>query len=314
MKLFINNKKGFQAGVLVAVILVIISAAVLFGVFQRYGKILGSAEDKSCSFSLMLSSMTKIGGKVTIPPECEHKIHTITGENISANTQRARQTVASQQELGGRTSEYLSYYGAGHSDEWYINEFMAKELRKCWDMAGAGTYDLFDEWWSFFDCSKPGQAAHSCDGPESAWEKLNTSYTNKGKLPTFCILCSSVRFGVGVDKKEINSLIPWIENNPVPKTKTSYAEYLTANSFIGNTGQNYQEYDTNEPQAVIYVKVQKTGLSQLLTNLGRWTNYIASIGDVDEEEEEKLENQKYIQYTGIVDYNDLYDTCSYLIG
>lgn len=319
MKSF-NSKKGMQANVLVAVILVLISAAILFPVVMNIGSIVTKSADKACSFSLLMSSLTKVAGNVLISPECKHKTYVISDENLTANEPRVEKIFDNPKNFEARDTDYNNQFaliggGSNEADkknqatfnEWYLDEFMAEELRKCWEMTGRGSYNLFGEWMSFLDCSK-GENTASKDCKDNGFFSTvyNSLIINQEKVPTFCILCSTVNFDnipkeIG-ESGEINSLGMWTANNPIPRTKTSYTEYLIYNTHEGNSGQYFADFNIDTPQAIVYFNKQRSTFANSI----KLINDKISLVDSDEEQ--------MIQYVGIINYKDIYKECSYLIG
>lgn len=318
----INNKGGINWQALGAVLLVLIGAGVLFPTVLNIGGTLNKAEDKSCAFSLLMSSTTKVMGKELISPECEHKTYVIGKEIIEKSKQASMARQETSAELINKVapgSDYIKKFGGGSdSEEWYLDEFMANELKKCWDNAGRGNYDLFDDWMSMLDCSTSSDTISKPCTNQNFMTTIWQSMKNSEKVPTFCILCSAVHFEKDIPQianKDIDSLDDWLVNNPIPRTKTAYSDYLSKNTNVPDMRVLYSSYTTKESQAVVYIKKIKDSIfigmiSSVPKTIANPTSYISGalgLGSAEIKED-------YVQYVDVLNYKDLENTCTMMIG
>lgn len=308
MKIFKKNK-GMIWSVLISVIIVVIGTLVLFNILFDVNSLLKSTGDKACAVNLFISRTTKI-----IDPSCQHKTYTIGKDNITdfMKTNNLKDSTNYFKELNEEYDEYKLTASGERQPEWYLNEFMAKQLKNCWDTAGRGENPLFDKWWSWLDCSKPGDTTTKECTEEGAIAKLSASVKNSDKIPTFCLLCSSIHFKKdlpkAINQTDINTLAEWLAANPISRSKTPYSLYLSAKTNVQNLKPNFQTYTTKESQAIVYMQKEKTGTGTISDAFKNKFNSAFGVTPSD------LDKIDYVHYVDIVNYDELYNECTYLIG
>lgn len=338
------NKKGQVSSTLVLMIASLIGLVILLGVTGTFGKVFKSVTDKSdCQMQFLISSITKTGGVQAVDPDCEpHKI-TITQNNLTDERKinRVKKDLMDygiKQNGNDVAQEYVSYFENDETrQEWILNEYIAKEMKYCWDVTGQGKLDLFSDW-SIFQC---GKDKHPC-----TYNEIKSIYTDNKLLeliasgagvyvggifggvimgssaplllnammgdlhlaerpPTFCVLCSRIKFS-DMPARNVNSMSMWLANNPVSNagtgSKIPYSAYLQNDNFKGIFAKGAYQYSTDKNLAVLY---QRINVFEVQTWADKISEFITfSDGEVP----------KDIQVVNLVPYEDLKNQCTFLVG
>jgi hypothetical protein len=324
-----KSKKGeISTESLVVLGILVLTMFVLFSIAADNLQLFKTKKDKLCTVTLMLGSISKVGGKPLISPECEHKNIDISKEVLESPEEMSalRESQNSFNKIktsitGNKEFEtYKSQYVVNeilNPKKSIVSNIMTRELKNCWDRVGQGTYNLFNDWEEFIsDCSGEGEAAAKCPSDVSFLKEIYISSKSMNKVPAFCFLCSRITFS-DEELKNINiqNFDTWLAFSQVPKEKYSYLQYLTTNTYQYNQGQSYlgknkEGYQLDEPLAIVYVKERRyiawEKAKSILATIG--------VGANDEFKDDKGEPTDSRQYTAIFNYKDLPDYCSYLIG
>lgn len=345
------RKKAQVSSTLVIMVAGAIGLLVLLIVTGAFGSMFKSLTGKNeCQMQFLISSFTKTGGVQTVDPECEPHMLTITKEDLEKNSARAEKSVSTYlAKFSTKPQTVLDYEKqfTGNTDEWVLDETIAKEMKYCWDIAGRGKLDLFSNWAGMMECQKQG----SNEWAPCTSEEIEQAYSNKvngvvalavgavttvrfksqvagaattigtpllldvltgdkrlGTPPTFCVLCSRIKFGEGVNNKGyITSLGTWLANNPVTDagtySKVSYAVYLKNDEFKGiSASDKSYNYDTSSAYGVVYARINIFETEDLLTSA-----QATITGD-------KSNIPKSIQMIKLVPYSQMRDTCTFLVG
>ena len=325
-----RKKKG-QAAISTLVVMVasLIGLVVLLSITGLYGNIFKKISNKSgCELEFFVSSVTKQGGKEIIEPNCEpHKI-TIHPDNLTSGKKRGEKVIAGLQKKLDYENTFFNQYSSrfeGNMEEWAIDEIIAKEMKYCWDITGRGQLDLFDQWWGLFKCTKDDDKSIPCSEDnyhewlstknflEETKNVLNNGWPsnwNFNKPPTFCVLCSRIKFDEYINKQKIDSLGMWMANNPVSAkgygSNIPYAAYIQNDAFKGIWALNHHySYDSEQAYAVIYARINVLKANEYM----KWVvnSDIASIVDFGAPPET-------IQALKLVPYKEIKDHCTYLVG
>ena len=318
----LHGKKGVTWTALVAVVLVVIAAAVILPMGFRLYSQTQKAEDKACAFSLLMSSSAKLLGRELISPECQHRTY-VLGEKIFTDD-KTLSTDRKNSVNKARDYEPNSYYVTHFSDEtikenildleWGLDEFMAQRLKDCWVTVGEGSYDIFDEWISLLDCGDNG-VYRECDTTKDAGfltlaSNVWDSVKNRDNVISYCLLCSAIHFEEELQNKvnyNIISLDDWLELNPVPNTNIGYNAFLMKNTNAPEIKKVYSDYTIQESQAVIYKKIKVD--SKLVEYSDDSYDILKTVFNLN-----NPTSVDYVHYVEVVNYQELEDECSFLIG
>lgn len=318
------KKKGQVVNTLVIMLLSLVGLMVLLGVTFGFKDIFTKITDKNeCQIEFLISSFTKSAGRQIVEPECEpHKI-TITNKELEKQTQKVQENIIHYYETqkGNNIAEQYATYFKVNPEEWAMNEIIAKEMKYCWDLTGRGKLDLFDQWWSLLGCYRDKAKTQPCvkndferDWSLESWKNaaendfyfVNPMNWNVEKPPTFCVLCSRIKFD-DVGDKEISSMGSWLANNPVgtvgEEKKISYAAYLQNDAFKGIWANiDSYTYKTDQAYAVLYARI----------NVLKVEDWMHTVKEITFDSDEKAPES--VQVIKLVPYNSISQECTYLVG
>lgn len=264
MRLF-NNKKGYEMWMIVTAIssltLLVVLLIVYSGVFK-------GDTDSVCKLSALANAKVRIPG-VSVESykiDCDMDTIIITMQDLKKGSKQAERKIKEFNKKFKDEYEYdLNPENPRDQQKWVMNKIIANELKRWWHNLGSGSLNgLFGNWWAPFGCSNPAEATEE-EGECSGFQKLKfwnwgTEYDNP---PKYCVIGTRIKFDQKVQDEfgEDYSLFNWLRFNPIPYTDESYYEYLLDDSVSGINEQGLfsqsYSYDTSEPYAVVFVKINK---------------------------------------------------------
>ena len=256
----LKNKKGVIApGMMV---MAIASLTLLIVLLIVYSGFFEGDINSICKLSALANSKARIpGAGESIKLECEMDILTITMQDLEKGMEQAERKII---DFNKKFDPDYTLNPENKIDqkEWVLNKIMANELRRWWSNMGAGNLNLFSNWWWFFGCG--GENKIDCED-EGMLNKLKVWNWKTYGPPTFCVIGTRIKFDQDIKnefKSEITSLNEWLYNNPIPYTDKSYYEYLSEEAHEGYDlfRQNYYDYNTNEPMAVVFININQNML------------------------------------------------------
>lgn len=322
---------------LLGLIAITIGVIILLAISGKLYDVISSITGKSeCEIKFLLAAPTKKGGVQFVEPNCAPHFVTIDENYINANKARAEKTIddyVTKMDNGGKYTDlpeytvYKNYFSKSKSDqsvlnEWVVDEAVAKEMKYCWDITGRGKLDLFDEWYLFINCKKE-DGVTPCTSKSDAnlmtqkrWEDAVVNVANMAvpwrwgieRPPTFCVLCSRMKFAPEVresfSNKNINNFNSWLDNNPASESgsfsKVPYSTYLQSEEYRGIFLPAYN-YSVNEPYAVVYARVNVNYLNKWINTVGAYTGIVGK-------------EPEFVQIIKLVPYNNLRDECTALVS
>lgn len=321
----IKKKAEASTAVLVGVIGAVLGLIVLLSITMTQIGFLKNTDDQKCTSSLMLHAISKTYGKPWLEPECQHKKVTITNEDIGEKSPYKKKFTEAENSFESLSfpdpdlkNEYVRlYHGDNNRQNWILGYIFAEQLRKCWGKVGEGNFDLFNDLETFIeDCAKDhddGKDIVSCD-KKSSWDTIWLSFNNLKKVPAFCVLCSRIK-NEDIPIDSLDRLDLFLAYNRMQKEKYNYLQFLITNTFENNQGQKYlgpegDGIDLSKPQAIVYVKERRfKGIETSKKILDKLP--FTQTSNIKNERGEEVD---YLQYTTIVPYEDLADTCTYVVG
>lgn len=248
-----KNKKGILAGTFVTVI----ALAIIFVVMLRfYGAILAIikavGEDYfACLLRKVISAYTKVPGLgiTTWSAFCKPAVKTIImlGEG--------EKTIPIDVTLTKRELKNLEEWYARENFEgdWYLeyrsNQAIAGEMKRCWGRNGQGELPLGSEW---------GKKLAEIGG---------------GKV-RYCDLCAVIKFDKEVQDKLDGQIdiSEFLKKNPIRLgSSLSYWEYLKDQDVVTDSKNSGDlgsiTYRTNQDLAIVYVKTNREGFSEVLKDV-----------------------------------------------
>lgn len=262
----------------------------------------GAGETGVCNWNLLVHAFTKMGGKEIVPAECQAKRITVDEPMLNAQLKYASRRMnkmleeAKDEKLKEQYKLILKQFNDPKNEqqlyEFALNKIVADELKNCWTKVFQGKLPLFDEWYNKFDLRLWGIFAEDKELKEmnekdfiTAWKGLGIA--NVYGPPTFCVICSRIKFDKNIEKKlgksKVTSLKDWLSFNPMPRTNEPYMRFLADgrtkahDSEEGQPSENalyFQKFDysisVEEPLAVLYSRVNTYKATQWVGNVGGW--------------------------------------------
>ncbi len=142
--------------------------------------------------------------------------------------------------------------------------------------------------------------------------KTATGQMQIAQPPTFCVLCSRIKFDetakTSIKNPSVTSMSLWLANNPVTDvgdySKVSYASYLQNDAYKGLwASKDSYSYDTNQAYAVLYTRINVMKSKQLLGDIG---TLVAGTNPND--------LPQAVQMIKLVPYQNIKNECTYLVG
>jgi hypothetical protein len=246
-----KQKKG-EFDSLTRLILILVSAVVLFGVIFIWTGVISTSSSKSvCQLSLISASMTKIGGFEGFQIHCEMEKVNITSDLIEPKKKDA--------------SKYMEDYKNKNTEDSFINsepaEFVLNKeigtrMAKAWSQVGEGKLDLFSNYWKPIKLCKDGNSWKKTDECElyKPWD-----WNVELQRPINCILFTTFYFKEDLRTterlpSEIKSLTEWLKKNKAPgKNGVSYYDYLL-NDGQPSVFQYDFRYSIEKPLSIVFVR------------------------------------------------------------
>jgi len=239
-----------------------------------------TAESSGCQWGLFLSSVTRTPGLgiENIPAQCKANRVTVTKNDLDKMYRKKAINAFERYEKNQALypilyEQYSSSKDENQLVEWELNAFMAEQMRNCWTKVWKGKLPLFDEWWNWVDLDFFNLVEGDFKN-EKDRAKIFLGETEYGPIlnvwgpPTFCVLCSRVKFD-----NEVKSFVPnvderiftaWLKGNPIPtqKTVSYYEDILEGQSVNDRIFFPEYSYDTSDPQAILYKRVNTHKIGQ----------------------------------------------------
>jgi len=333
---------------LVEIILVLVVIFVLLGITGYYKIILNRfGEDTLCQGSFVASAMTKMFGQTTIDPKCRTNRITLVmdvedeGETETGGVKIAlkkdypppipSQTWDTKLRVDNWNEQYEEFpypypedapsgLSAEEEDEYVtvrynMDKIFADELKRCWTIVGKGNLPLFDNWFRFIECN-----GGECENIMEAMGAIVGIGGSTTPTANFCVLCSRIKFSSEVMKGysgEFNSINQWMKNNPWQVgRRTSYLEYLMEEDQSFFAAPSFS-YSTNEPQAVVFIRVNFHQIPVWLLQSADLADTALSMLPFYEGTEDNP--VYYANALKILPYNELSDPnspyqCDYIVG
>lgn len=287
------KKKAMLASTLVMLIIVLVIFVVLLRLDVAILSLFKTGADRStCTWTAVMNSLTKTGGRENIAVVCPQKYVTIADtkrdlkdKKIKDEMERYLDIPLTKKEMENAVKWYNAYEEQIGSDKRYsslrwkpedswgekgegfhriyrLNEVLAKELKICWSQLGRGELDLFGQWFNIV----------AKEHDKSWFIAFFTPWESVELTANACIICSRVRFVIS--DKEVkeklsqqakeDTLADWLKKNPVMDFKSdrplSYYEFLLdegiESDFFRPAGDavrfNIKNFD--EEYAVVFVR------------------------------------------------------------
>ncbi len=275
MKLY-RNKRGLETETLtLLIIFVIFATALLVLWFPKFYTLFEKSATKSkCELSIGISSLTRSValGKETIEINCPANRITINKTTLDKNYAKSKEAIQAWAKFDkyANTAPYFRKQGAQPQKELIyehaLDQAIAQEMKDCWEKVFRGKLPVFDQWWKIF----------GYEDESKFWQVWNIE--KKGP-PVFCIVCSRIKFNQQDMQeinltKEITSLNEWMYNTPADmKTLTPYYDYIIEGQTPSDLLTPEYIYNTNEPHAVIYKRVNIHKLGEIIQGVASWLGY-----------------------------------------
>jgi len=134
------------------------------------------------------------------------------------------------------------------------------------------------------------------------------------KPPTFCVLCSRIKFdsqmvsSYGLSSTAKYESVPsWLANNHIPNDPTTYAEFLRNEQMSGFWAQGQYSYNLTSNYAVVYERVNTFGIGKMYDK-----SKDAIGGFFPDNDATKAKND--FQIVRLIPYNDIPKECTFLVG
>lgn len=272
----LKNKKGLETETLALLIIFVLFATAL--IIWWYPKIYlffeESASQGKCQVSVAASGLTKsiALGKETIEINCPANRITINKTNLDPNYQKSKEAIQAwaKYDKYANTAPYFRKQGGQPQKELIyehaLDGVVAGEMKDCWEKVFKGKIPVFNQWWNLFGYEEES----------SFWEVWNIE---KRGPPVFCIVCSRIKFNEKDMEainltKEITSLNEWMYNTPESaKTLIPYYDYIIDGQTPSALLTPEYIYDTREPYAVIYKRVNIHKLGEIIQGIASWLGY-----------------------------------------
>lgn len=131
-------KKGIT-GVMITMIILLVAFIIMYPAMTRlYAIISGSADEEECKLSIEMHAAYKKAtvGFVVPAIECPRKEIVFYKDHIDIRGRKAAVI-----ETQGQTKKATSFKSLS---EYYVNQIMAQELKKCWELGGEGKVNIFE--------------------------------------------------------------------------------------------------------------------------------------------------------------------------
>ncbi len=272
------NKRGAmsieQLGIIV---LSLIALAVIM--LMIYPKFLGTSTDvgkkSTCELSILLGSISRLGGVERIPPECKANIINIDQKLISSQSLPAREELTKLAELKTNPDykEVTHYFNDPSSEEQLTeiiaNKIISKEMTSCWDKVVHGKLGMFDEWYNLFDLGPNLKPSDYKANKQAYADELISHWSVPGVIekwgpPKFCIICSDITFGKDIKlNKDATSFTPWLKATPhwYYKDQSLYEFLIKDQNYNMEPYYNYK-IEAGKQYAVVFERVNTHKLAQ----------------------------------------------------
>ena len=241
-------------GLLVVILIVI--------VFPTIKEVLVSEGEKgACEWSLVMSSLVKLGDWSLIPPECRANRIDIDLKYLDRFTSEAKIRIKEYNTNPTKYPGIVNYFkdekDTSKVYEWALNKAVATEMNDCWTKVFKGKLPLFDKWWTLYDF--PWQNIDVAD-KDHGQKIFDSFFGTFHQAPVNCIVCSRIKFSDDVKKmfagKNIDSMDAWLRNNyPRYGGKSYYEELTEGQSELNSLFTPAYEFRVDNPLAVLYEKI-----------------------------------------------------------
>ncbi|MBW3001720.1 hypothetical protein KY338_01000 [Candidatus Woesearchaeota archaeon] len=291
-----SKKSAVGVNTLVKILAVVIVLVVFILIIPSFRQVLeGAVETGECQWDMLFSAVLQ-AGSMGLGGSSQFKSCRAQNVNISMNSLYEYELEAAERMEVYRKNTALYHksiaqgFGVPEDDpayydkqlEWVMNKIIADEMLACWNKVWRGNLPIFDQWWNLVDFTFFGVGTEK----PPLEELQNVKYTNLGIFtaygpPTFCIICSRIKFDRDIrmkfKNKPITSLKEWMADNPAPESKISYLEEfeqgqtLTTRMFAPK-----YVYTVDEPYAIVYKRVNP----HKIVDVGKWlASNIAGLGE-----------------------------------
>ncbi|MBI5065845.1 hypothetical protein HZA97_06420 [Candidatus Woesearchaeota archaeon] len=213
-----------------------------------------------CEWTIVAGAIRPIPGKELITPECRHTTKIINKEDLNPYLKEAEETINkwNSNDLYKGIREEFPQADLQNEYKYALNKVVSKELTSCWEKVVRGKLAMFDEWYNRIDLWGSGEPKQL----EEYRDKVRAIITVWG-APTFCILCSEIKFNDSLSDLNVPSRIDlnkWLQYTPYDKNKkiSSYEYLLEGQTLPSNlVSSSLYDYDVLPPNryAVIYKRI-----------------------------------------------------------
>ena len=312
----------FWGAVIGLILLVVGFMVLLYAQSQGFNVLGGFGKKQACILNIEAMSLLKgSAGPGTQPwtPNCDiHRINVKVKDVESSSGKR---------EMEARETKYNINWPSGYDYLNYnLDKIVAGEIKYAWDIVARGDREYFSEWWHFFRCTNDDPKSPTPSGTVACTEKPDQDWwkfweKSHPSSVTMCMILSRVKFEPEINEEysdkfagNINTLMLWMNNNPVddttesninPGTLMSYTEYLrTDNEGFSEEGDLLGPeftYSTDQPYIVVYME-PKPHIVDV------WKKPLEWIRFVEAEPEKPFNTVRLIKLSETTHY------CDYIIG
>ncbi len=200
-----------QMNAVVVMILVLISALVLFGFGQRvFTKYTGEGAIETCRLSVMAQAKTELAGTSVLNLECKRRYIDFYDDHVEFGNEPDKTKTISVYSDGEKTRRY------GTLDNDIVNYVIAEEMRTCWYQFGEAKTEIFPN-------------------NEKITETIGTADDD------ICFTCSEIEF-IDIKNKQYTGLIDYLKNNYPQDKKYTYWDYFNQPSLSEYNLEKYLTY------------------------------------------------------------------------
>lgn len=200
-----------QMNAVVVLILVLISAPVLFGFGQRlFTKYTGEGTIETCRLSVMTQAKTELAGTSVLNLECKRRYIDFYDDHVEFGNEPDKTKTISIYADGKKTRRY------NNLDNDIVNYVIAEEMKTCWYQFGEAKTEIFPN-------------------NEKLTELIGTADDD------ICFICSEIEF-MDIKNKQYTGLINYLKNNYPQDKKYTYWEYLNQESLSEFNLEEYYTY------------------------------------------------------------------------
>ncbi len=245
------NQRANMFDTLIYLAIVVAIIVVLFlMVFPAFRSTAEAAIEKGkCEITILLSALVQTGsiGAIEVPPACKMKMINISMASLKNEYVYAQNRLATYNQNKEKYAEILEVLPKDKNEavaEFALDKIIADELDDCWGKVLRGKLPIYSN--EYFS------------------KRIN------------CIICARIKFDQEViqlfQNKQIRSLVPWMQYNPLKGTSTAYWKFITEDQ-TGVTGLAQPRYDFSvgpTPVAVVFVNMRATTAEKVWGRVAGW--------------------------------------------